>query len=463
MLTTNRHKINQSDLKRRTWLASLVPIAIGIVAMTSWPAFSQHITKDAKFRRLSENIQLSNLNITTITQDSKGFLWVGTLDGLNRFDGYEFKTYRNIENDTTSLVKNRVETIFEDSDGTLWVSTLNSGLQYYNRTADAFYRIPEFSQRYCQVFRITEDDQHNLWIGGAFNEQAFVAVRDHRTGKWEKFLLFHAAEGIYSILQISENEFWLGSQANGLLKWNKKTNVLEQHFLHDPNNPNSLPGNDIRKIVQDTGGNLWIATHDGGLCKFNLKNNQYTRFTTESGDGLNRLPNNTIRNMIADGRYLWIATENGGLSRMDVQTEELTNFLYDKSNPNSIINNSIWSVYKDRQGRIWAGSFAKGLCVLDVMEDKIQIYDASLESDLVNVIFLDSKDRMWIGTEDGLVLKDHSGSRRFRFDPKNKNSISSNAINCVYEDRKHRIWIGVWDGGINRFVENSRRVRAIWQ
>ena len=154
---------------------------------------------------------------------------------------------------------------------TLWVSTLNSGLQYYNRTADAFVRVPEFSQRYCQVFRITEDDQHNLWIGGAFNEQAFVAVRDHKTGTWEKFLLFRAAEGIYSMLQISENEFWLGSQSNGLFKWNRKTKSLEQHFLHDPNNPNSLPGNDIRKIVRDTRGNLWIATHDGGLCKFNVR------------------------------------------------------------------------------------------------------------------------------------------------------------------------------------------------
>jgi ligand-binding sensor domain-containing protein len=159
MLRTTRHRTNQSDWKRSTWLSSLVFIA----AITAWPAFSQHITKDAKFRRLSENIQLSNLNITTITQDSKGFLWVGTLDGLNRFDGYEFKTYRNIEHDTTSLAKNRIETLFEDSDGTLWVSTLNSGFQYYNRTSDAFCRVPEFSQRYCQVFHITEDDQHNLW------------------------------------------------------------------------------------------------------------------------------------------------------------------------------------------------------------------------------------------------------------------------------------------------------------
>ncbi|HTF20680.1 MAG TPA: two-component regulator propeller domain-containing protein [Chryseolinea sp.] len=452
MTTPNKHRRQPSSLNPCAWLAFLALT----VASSGWPLFSQHITSDAKFRRLSENVQLSNLNITAIAQDSKGFLWVGTLDGLNRFDGYDFKIYRNVENDTTSLVKNRVETIYEDSDGTLWVSTLNSGLQYYNRTADAFVRIPEFSQRYCQVFRITEDDQHNLWIGGAFNEQAFVAVRDHQTGRWEKFLLFRAAEGIYSILQTSENEFWLGSQSNGLLKWNKKTHVIEQHFFHDPNNPNSLPGNDIRKIVQDTKGNLWIATHDGGLCKFNVKNNQYTKFTVNSPAGLPSLPNNTIRCMIADDHKLWMATENGGLSSMDMMTGVLTNFLYDKSNPSSIINNSMWSVYKDHQGRIWAGSFAKGLCVLDVLEDKFPIYDPSLTGDLVNVIFMDSKNRMWIGTEDGLVLKDNMGSRRFRFDSKNKGSISSNAILCVYEDRKHRIWVGVWDGGVNRFVESSQ-------
>src|SRR5438105_157514 len=111
MVMPDGHEIKKTTLKLSTWFASL----LFIIALSGWPAFSQHITKDAKFRRLAENIQLSNLNITTITQDSKGFLWVGTLDGLNRFDGYDFKTYRNIENDTTSLVKNRIETIFEDS------------------------------------------------------------------------------------------------------------------------------------------------------------------------------------------------------------------------------------------------------------------------------------------------------------------------------------------------------------
>lgn len=445
------HTRRPSPLKPYAWL-----IFLFCTTLQHGYVLSQHITKDARFRRLTENVQLSNLNITAVAEDSKGFLWVGTMDGLNRFDGYDFRIYRNIEGDTTSLVKNRVETIYEDSEGVLWVSTLNSGLQYYNRSVDAFHRIPEFSQRHCQVFRITEDDQHNLWIGGAFNEQAFVAVRDHKTRKWEKFLLFRAAEGIYSIHQISENEFWLGSQSNGLLRWNKKTNVIEQHYLHDPNNPNSLPGNDIRKIVEDKRGNLWIATHDGGLSRFDLQNHSYTNYTTQSSAGLPTLPNNTIRCMIADDQELWMATENGGLSRMDMETGVLTNFLYDKSNPNSIINNSIWSVCKDRQGRIWVGSFAKGLCVLDVLEDKLPIYDASLKDDLVNVIFVDSRNRMWTGTEDGLVLKDKTGSHRFRFDAKDRRSISSNAVNCVYEDRHRRIWVGVWEGGINRFDENTR-------
>jgi ligand-binding sensor domain-containing protein/signal transduction histidine kinase len=419
-------------------------------------AQAQSITADAKFRRLAENVQLSNLNITRILQDSKGFLWVGTLDGLNRFDGYDFKIYRNDESDTSSLVKNRVETIYEDHEGILWISTLNSGLQYYDRSSDSFHRIPEFSQRYCQVFRITEDGDHNLWIGGAYNEQAFVAVRDRQTHQWQKFLLFRAAEGIYSILQISEDEFWLGSQSNGLFKWNRKTQKMEQHFMHDPDNVNSLPGNDIREIVPDGRGNLWIATHDGGLCRFNLQENRFTYFTTDQGGPGDRLPNNTIRSMIQDGRLLWIATENGGLSRVDMETNVLTNFLHDKSNPNSIINNSIWSMLKDKQGRIWVGSFAKGLCVHDAMEDKFRVYDPSLENDLVNAIFMDSKKRMWIGTEDGLILKDGTGSQRFRSDPKNKNSLGSNFINCVFEDSRHRIWIGMWSGGICRFVEETK-------
>src|SRR5262245_7980107 len=99
---------------------------------------AQNIRKKHRFKRIEVNAGLSNSNITVTLQDSKGFLWVGTDDGLNRYDGYEFRIYRNIPNDTASLLKNRVQSIFEDHTGTLWVSTLNSGLQYYDRARDRF-------------------------------------------------------------------------------------------------------------------------------------------------------------------------------------------------------------------------------------------------------------------------------------------------------------------------------------
>lgn len=420
---------------------------------------AQQIQKEIKFKHIKANSQLSNLNIYVIFQDSKGFLWVGTNDGLNRFDGYDIKIYRNIENDSLSLLKNEIQSIFEDSRGTLWVSTLNSGLHYYNRAADAFYRISEFSQQHCQVLRIIEDYNHNLWIGGIFNSQAFVAMLDHQTGAWKKFLLFPALEGIISMLQYSENEFWFGSRLDGLFKWNSKTNVLKQ-YKHDPSNPNSLPGNYIHDIAKDPFGNLWIGVRDsgveGGLCKLNVGTTIFKTFKSQLNSTQTTIPSNSITDLCADGNYLWIATENGGLSKMDMRTEALTNYLYNRADPHSIINNSIWSLHKDRQGRLWIGSYAKGLCVFDPLEDKIGVPDLSLENELVNAIFKDSKGRMWIGTEAGLVLQDKSGTHYFNNDPKNINSLGSNAVLCLYEDYKHSIWIGLWNGGTNRFVESSK-------
>src|SRR5690242_12639128 len=213
-------------------------LVFGILSL-SINGFGQRIQKKLKFKRVEANSRISNSSITSILQDSKGFLWVGTDDGLNRYDGYDFKVYRNIENDTTSLVKNKIQSIFEDSRGTLWISTLNSGLHQYNRALDVFNRVAEFSIQHCQVMRIIEDFDHNVWIGGVLDANAFVARQDRKTGAWTKFMLFASTDAIYSMLQHSPDEFWLGTRLNGLYKWNQRTNALE-HYLHDPANPNSL-------------------------------------------------------------------------------------------------------------------------------------------------------------------------------------------------------------------------------
>ncbi|MGL1887456.1 MAG: ATP-binding protein [Reichenbachiella sp.] len=415
---------------------------------------SQLIQKKVKFRHLKENPQLSNLNIQAICQDSKGYLWVGTEDGLNRFDGYDVKIYRNIENDSSSLVKNQIEVIFEDSRGVVWISSINFGVQIYDRDSDSFSRIPEFSQQHCKVYSIIEDINNDVWIGGTFNNHAFIAKYDYSSGKWGKHQLFNATEGIRCMLQYSEDIFWLGSRSDGLFKWNSKTNDLEQ-FIHDPLNENSLPGNYIKDIAMDLMGNLWIGDREKGLSKFDVKKNTFRNFTSEPGETQIKLPSNAIERICPDGQYLWIASGNGGLSKIDTRNESITNFLYNKYDHNSIINNSIRSLHKDQQGRLWIGSFAKGLCVFDSLEDKILVPDIPLENDLVNSIMKDSKERLWIGTENGLILLDKYGMQRFLHDSKNTLSLSSNAVLDVFEDSKQRIWIGLYNGGINCYDEKS--------
>lgn len=432
----------------RVWLLLLVILCFSAPRL----GLSQKIQKKLKFKRVEANVRLSNSNITAIFQDSRGFIWVGTDDGLNRFDGYDFKIYRNVDNDSASLVKNKIQCIFEDSRGTLWISSLNSGLHSYDRTHDNFRRVPEFSKPHCQVMRIMEDNNHNLWIGGVIDAHAFVAMLNPADMQWKTYLLFKSTDAIYSMAQYSEDEFWLGTRLNGLYKWNKKTGTLE-HELHDPKKPEGIPGNYIEKILKAPRGDVWIATRSG-LGHYDPATGKFkTLRATTNGSGL---PTNDIMDICLDDKVLWIATENGGLSRMDLATERFTNFHYDKNDPHSIINNSIWCLHRDRQGRIWIGSYAKGLCVLDVNEEKFTVLDIPLENDLINAVLKDSKGRFWIGTEDGVLLYEKNRLHHFRHDPLQPNSLSSNAVNCLYEDSRHQIWTGHWNGGLNRFDEAHR-------
>lgn len=435
----------------------LVVLIFFLLSCTSHFGFAQMIRKKFKFGRIEANTELSNSNVTAILEDSHGFLWVGTDDGLNRFDGYDFKIYRNIEGDSTSLLKNKIQSIYEDSRGTLWISTLNSGLHIYDRTQDFFHRITDYSIQHCQVMRITEDSDHNIWIGGVFDSKSFVARLDQNTGSWKNFPLFETTDAIYSILQDSKDELWLGTRLNGLYKWNYKTNK-SQHYQHNPTNTNSLPGDYIEKILRNDDGTMWIATRHG-LSNFNPTTNEYRNFTADTKRGSAGLPVNEIMDICLDGSYLWIATENGGLSRLDIRSGSFSTFTSDKNDPNSLINNSIWALHKDSHGRIWIGSYAKGLCVLDDTEEKFSEVDIPLKSDIVNAIMKDSRGRLWIGTEAGIVMHDKNKTYYFQHDPGNNSTISSNAINCIFEDSKKRIWIAYWNGGMTLFNETSKNFR----
>jgi len=412
---------------------------------------AQTSVEKVKFSRIEVSSGLSNAKVNCILQDSKGFLWVGTQDGLNRFDGYEFKIYRNLPDDTTSLLKNGILNIYEDSQGVLWVSTNNGGLHTYNSKQDNFTRIADYSFD-CDIPQISEDRNKNIWIGGVKSKHAFVSRLNHSTKQWKHFNLFPSTNPVAFFSQASENEFWMGVNNIGFFKWNMQSNALES-FVPDKKNPHSIVSKIFHKAIKDTRGNIWIATGEG-LSRFDPGSKVFINYTTKSSDNKPALLVNNILNLCEDGDYVWIGTENGGLSRLNTKDNQFTNFIFNKNDPASLADNSIWAIYKDRQGRIWIGTYSKGLCVIDKLKEKFSELDIPLENDVVNAIWQDSKKRFWVGTEGGIAVRDGKQLRYYKHTAW-KNSLGSDPVLSIFEDSRHQMWFGTWGGGLSRYVEEE--------
>jgi ligand-binding sensor domain-containing protein/signal transduction histidine kinase len=403
-----------------------------------------------KFSRIEVDAGLSNSNVTCFLQDSDGFLWIGTRDGLNKYDGYGFKVYRNDQEDSTSLLKNNIYVLFEDSQKTLWISTRGGGLHYYDKKFDRFVRIKQFSS-YCVVASMSEDQQKNLWISGIRNDHAFAAQLDHHSMQWKSFDIFPSTEPVTFLRQKSENEFYVGVRRTGFFKWDKDKNTY-QRFLPDLNDHINSMSNGFLRAVQDDQGNFWMTTAEG-ISKFNTRTEKFKSYTAYNIK--DRPSISVILDLCIDGRYLWLGTENGGLLRLDTRTDQFVNFLTDKNDPTSLSDNSVWALYKDHQQRIWIGTFSKGICVLDKMREKFSELNIPLENDIVNAIRIDHKNRFWIGTEGGLVVKDDKLVKYYTHDPNKKESLSSNPVLCIFEDSKQEMWFGTWSGGINKYNEGK--------
>jgi ligand-binding sensor domain-containing protein/signal transduction histidine kinase len=413
-------------------------------------AQGQNAAEKLKFSRLEIGSGLSNSNVTSFLQDSRGFMWIGTRDGLNKYDGYEFKVYRNDQEDTTTLLKNHIYQLFEDSRGTIWVSTRGGGFHFYDQKHDRFVRVKEFSS-YCVIAHITEDKDRNVWISGIHKEQAFTARLDYSSQQWQYYHIFPSLEPVTFLSQDSGDEFLIGVRRTGFYKWNRKTNTVKP-FLPEVGNPESIMSRSFLRAARDQQNNLWITTAIG-LCKFDPRTEKFTNFSTEVYRDFPGLA--AIVELCVDKHFVWLGTENGGLLRFDSRKNSFTSFLPDKNDIESISDLSIWSVYKDREGRIWIGTFSRGLCILDAMKEKFSELNIPLENEIVNAIHKDYKNRLWIGTEGGLVMKDGDVIKYFRHDAAKPASLSNDPVLSIYEDSHHQMWFGTWTGGLERFNEKN--------
>jgi len=441
-------------------------------------AQQQHI----QFKRLTIYDGLSLSSVYCIFQDSKGFMWFGTEDGLNRYDGQSFTIFRNKSNDANSIAYKWIEQIYEDSNGKLWFAS-QGGLTHFDMKTEKFTQFTTLSDPSKQISNDTitqlfEDNNKTLWVGTK-NGLNLIDTRQLKVLK-NKTSGLNLACRINAFLPSADASIWIATD-NGLFLYNSKTDEFATspsdqfnsqkinclalyndslligcpkglYILNSQTKIKSEPfliNYHIESIHIDKKRNIWIGTQNG-LYKKRNDEEEY-KLVIEAYDSSNSLATNTIKPIIEDQvGNIWYGSFGSGLYKINSQNGIISHYTHNSADTQSLSENSINCLYEDRSACIWLGTFGAGISIYDPQAHKFELlkHDAlssnSLASDFVWSIWEDHKQTVWIGTNNaGLSAYDRTTGnfKHYQF-PNNP------AIRDVYEDSKGQIWIGTDGEGL---------------
>jgi ligand-binding sensor domain-containing protein/signal transduction histidine kinase len=415
-----------------------------------------------KFDHLGTNQGLSQSNVTCILKDSRGFMWFGTRDGLNKYDGYGFKVYRNIASDQTSISSNYITSIIEDRNGDLWIATYE-GLNRFVRQTGRFVRYHYDKGRSGVlstnvINSLLQDNDGNVWIG---TDGRGMDILNPATGQFVNYA--HQSKDLNSlsdndvtdIFQDSRNRIWVSTFKGGLNLFDRKSRSFT-HFRHNEKDSNSLSCDIICKVFEDSRHRLWVGTRGGGLELLDPDQKTFHHYKNDPHNG-NSLTFNIVMSICQDDNAkLWVGTENGGISVLDPEKGIFHNYRHDDIDNNSLGNNSVYSLYKDKQGNIWVGTFSGGVDLFNKDANKFVSYKhnsspQSLSNNNDWAFFEDSRKNLWVGTDGGgLELMDRKTGdfKHFRHNPLGKSGISGDYVLTVCEDAGNNLWVGTWGEGL---------------
>ncbi|MCQ3974476.1 MAG: histidine kinase [Anaerolineae bacterium] len=441
------------------------------LALISFAPLPAQADEPLRFEYLTVEDGLSNSAVMFIMQDSQGFMWFGTQDGLNKYDGYTVTVYRHTPDNPNSLSNNVVMAGYEDKEGALWFGTDPGGLNRFDRTTGRFTVYTHDPQNPDSisndaVWAIYEDHLGMLWLGTRDGLNRF----DRTTGKFKSYKPDPANprslsyKDVIHIYEDKEGTLWIGTR-DGLNKFDRETEQFTV-YKHDPANPHSLSNNQTWAIYQDRAGTLWIGTRGGGLNKFDPKTEQFTAYQSDP-DNPATLSGNNIWSITEDSQgYLWLGLENAGLNKFDPKTGQVTRYPANPDNPASLSHANVFEVYRDRAGAIWAATWGGGVNRLDLGLQRFTLYQHipgdpnSLSANFVNAIYQDQAGVLWIGTQNGGLNRfDRAANQMTHYQnaPQDSTSLSANTVNFIHEDRAGVLWVGTMGGGLNKFDRASEK------
>ncbi|BDQ03414.1 hybrid sensor histidine kinase/response regulator transcription factor [Ignavibacterium sp.] len=431
---------------------------------------SEYFPQQIHFDRISTNNGLSNNLIYDILQDKSGFLWIATDDGLNRYDGYEFKIFRNDPNDISSLSDNSVWSLAVDKSGKIWVGTKTGWINCYDPVTEKFSRwyIASNITKDNSITTIFTEDENKIWIG---TYRSGLYLLNPKTGEIKNWTLNPLDSTsltnnyISSIVSDKAGNLWIGTY-NGLNKFNYKLSQNKfQRFFKSNNDLNSLSDNLIWSLTIDKVDSsiMWIGTATD-LTEFNLSTGKFRRHKISnplnlqfgSGSG------NVIPEIDKNQKLLWIDSY-AGLLRYNLFTGNVDRFVYEKNNPNSLPSNRINKIYKDKSGVIWIGT-DNGLAKFSTKNKKFnysiseeinflnsdELYDIS-----INALTQTTDGTIWFGTEKGLFFSSRDNRKQTI---KKYNLLGDINVWSLSADGNNNLWIGTYGKGIFQLDNNNRKL-----
>lgn len=475
------------------------PVSAGVAAPTSGP----------RFEELSLEQGLSQSIVACMIQDRNGFLWLGTEDGINIYNGYEFDVIRGDQNDPHSLSHNDVRSLLEDRNGHVWAGTFHGGLNRFdpvNRTFTRYAHDPlqPHTLRHNAVSVLFEDSVGRFWVG----TEGGLCLLDRETGVFTNIIGPNgpADFAVWALAEDESDRIWVGSdQGLYLLDASARKLVpIEESFLWI-----TMPGDvAVQSILIDRDQRVWVGTRGQGIWVLSLEKHGETQFNTTApayrrlshddvlavyedqfgdvwigtnGGGVNRVSRDSPRvdvyrsdradpdspsfneiTCILEDRagVLWLGTYGGGVNRVSGRHAPFVHYPFEPGRQNSLSHEIVWSMCEDRNGNLWIGTHGGGLDRLDRSTGTYTHYrhdpadPASLSHNIVRLVMVAADGRIWAGTHGGgiSVLDPETGRfTRYRHDPDDPGSLSHDSLRALYQDPDGTIWVGTYGGGLCRY------------
>ncbi|HLP18167.1 MAG TPA: two-component regulator propeller domain-containing protein [Bacteroidota bacterium] len=465
---------------------------------------------------------MSQNSVWCILRDKQGFMWFGTDDGLNKYDGYRVQVYRAKKNDSTTLAHNTVRALIQDREGLIWIGT-SDGLNVFDPLTDRMtvYRASSNEPGRISSSEITslaEDRDGSIWVGTRANG---ICRFDHGThtfhcyknsGKpgapavigsnwistvyidragvlWagtlacgisrydkrtDSFTTFRAGDGlgaipdgqIYSFFEDSKGRFWIGSQGAGIMRFDRKTGRCTRYTVSVPAEHMNFDSVSVLSITEDSSGKIMYATFGGGVKFLNPETGETTEWRRNSAD-LFSLGSDQVMALYPDSLHnLWIGTYTGGVCKYDPRGEHFQTYRNDNPYKPLLTNDNVRSLFRDKQGNIWIGT-AKGLNILNPKTGVCEHYlsdpadPQSLAENFVSAIYEDRQGTMWIGTRKGFHMFDRKTKRftRYLANPNDPNGLRNGYVRQILEDKFGIMWLATLDG-LHVFDRKTRRFKS---